>query len=433
MSTAYNTIKKWLEEQRKNVNFDINDFGSKLKFHTKFIWYETADEDAIEVFKRINKGKIPLANSELVKALFLNSSNFQSDAYNAIYLKQLEIAVEWDRIEYALQDDAFWYFVNPGQPEKNPRIEFLFDLMREMDSKGQEKTADEYSTFRYFNDKFQNNNKNELENNWKEIKVFYQHIEECYTDRELYHKIGYLMAAGTHLASILGKKREIKTRTQFIEYLNTQIGKGIPGNIDELEYKDGKVKNVLLLHNIQTMVNNANETTRFPFDRYYKEKWDIEHISAIAGHTKLTDDEKEQKEWLAGLRDFIDDEKLKEKTMAENYDFESLYEEILIYFSESRHSSAKKYEEIDDVSNLVLLDCGTNRSYKNEVFPVKRREIIKREKMGTFIPICTKNVFMKFYSSKIENMGYWSSQDAESYVNDIKYVLRPYGEDKRDE
>jgi hypothetical protein len=433
MSEAYDIIKKWFEEKKKDAKFDINNFGSKLRFHTKFIWYETTDEDEIEVFKRINKGKIPLTNSELVKALFLNSSNFQPNDYTTIYLKQLEIATEWDRIEYALQDDAFWYFVNPKQPEKNPRIEFLFDLMREMYSKGQEESADEYSTFRYFNDKFQHNNRNELEKNWKEIKVFYQHIEECYTDRKLYHKIGYLIATGIRLADILSKKQEIKTRTQFVQDLNTQIGEGIPGNIDELEYKDGKVRNVLLLHNIQTMINNTNETTKFPFDRYYKEKWDIEHISAIAEHKKLADDEKEQKKWLEGLQEFIDDKILKEKILAGNYDFEPLYNEILVYFSECRNSSTKDYEEIDDISNLVLLDCVTNRSYKNKVFPVKRREIIKRDKKGIFIPICTKNVFMKFYSSKIENMGYWSNQDAESYVNDIKYVLGPYIGIKKDE
>jgi hypothetical protein len=433
MSTAYDIIKKWFEKQREDVKFDINDFGSKLKFFTKFIWYETANEDEIEVFKRINKGKIPLTNSELIKALFLNSDNFRPNDYNTIYLKQLEIAAEWDRIECALQDDAFWYFVNHKQPEKNPRIEFLFDLMREMYPQKQEKTTDEYSTFRYFNNKFQCNDRNELEKNWKEIKVFYQHIEECYVDRELYHKIGYLVAAGKPLANILSEKQNNKTRMKFIQYLNTQIGESIPGNIDELEYKDGKVRNVLLLHNIQTMLNNANETTKFPFDRYYKEKWDIEHISAIAEHKKLADNEEEQKKWLEELREFIDDEKLKEKIVTGKYIFESLYNEILVYFSEYRNSSVKEYEEIDDISNLVLLDCGTNRSYKNAVFPVKRRKIIKRDKKGTFIPICTKNVFMKFYSPKIENMGYWSSQDGEFYINDIKKVLGTYFEEKKDE
>ena len=44
---------------------------------------------------RINIGKIPLTNSELIKALFLNSSNFQNQE-SKLRLRQLEIATEWD-------------------------------------------------------------------------------------------------------------------------------------------------------------------------------------------------------------------------------------------------------------------------------------------------------------------------------------------------
>jgi len=46
------------------------------------------------------------------------------------------------------------------------------------------------------------------------------------------------------------------------------------------------------------------------------------------------------------------------------------------------------------------LDAETNRSYKNAVFPVKRREILNRDRDGTFVPLCTKNVFLKCYSAR---------------------------------
>ena len=41
----------------------------KLKENCKVIWYET-EENAYDVFKRLNSGKISLSNAELVKALF---------------------------------------------------------------------------------------------------------------------------------------------------------------------------------------------------------------------------------------------------------------------------------------------------------------------------------------------------------------------------
>jgi hypothetical protein len=88
----------------------------KFNFSTKVIWYETSKiDDSIDIFTRINSGKIPLTNAELIKALFLNSSNFAKADSEKLRLKQLEIASEWDRIEYALQDDSFWYFINKNE------------------------------------------------------------------------------------------------------------------------------------------------------------------------------------------------------------------------------------------------------------------------------------------------------------------------------
>ena len=90
-----------------------------------------------------------LTNSELIKALFLNSSNFEKDKFDKVRLKQLEISNEWDRIEQELQNDMFWYFLK-GDDKKTNRIELIFDLMNnEVDE------TDNYSTFRFFSKKFE--------------------------------------------------------------------------------------------------------------------------------------------------------------------------------------------------------------------------------------------------------------------------------------
>ena len=108
ISTAYQTVKKWFKEKEVEKSFEPKFYDS-----TKVIWYEVStNEDSIDIFTRINSGKIPLTNAELIKALFLNSSNFAKADSEKLRLKQLEIASEWDRIEYTLQDDSFWYFIN---------------------------------------------------------------------------------------------------------------------------------------------------------------------------------------------------------------------------------------------------------------------------------------------------------------------------------
>lgn len=414
ISKAYHTISKWFSNQGQN--FDISSFESKILYNTKVIWYESVGNDSIDIFTRINSGKIPLTNSELIKALFLNSSNFSTKDAEKISLKQLEIASEWDKMEYTLQNDSFWWFVNKKKNNLSTRIEFIFDLMANKTDKDKD---DQYYTFRYFNDKFKKKTSKEINFNWLEVKKYFQTLEEWFSDRELYHKIGFLIVNGEPIKTILDWK-ENKTKNEFVKIVNNQIASKIPEEIRELEYGNSSIKSVLLLHNIQSMLNNENETNRFPFDRYKKEKWDVEHISAIAD--KLSD-EKQQEDWLKETLKYVPNEKLKDEWL--HYDvntFLKISKEILDCFSDDK--------DINDISNLTLLDSGTNRSYKNAVFPVKRKTIIEREKTGTFIPLCTKNVFMKFYSDNIEQMSFWGNDDRESYLEDIIETLKVYKQQK---
>lgn len=108
---AYRAIVHW---------FDGQDGGRKMSFlqcllntdedgkNVKVIWYELPPgQDPVEVFVRLNMGKIPLTNSELIRGLFLRSRNFEQDE---VTLKQLQIAQEWDNIEKAMQTSDFWGF-----------------------------------------------------------------------------------------------------------------------------------------------------------------------------------------------------------------------------------------------------------------------------------------------------------------------------------
>lgn len=410
ISKAYEAIVKWFI--KKDQDFDINNFESKFLYSTKFIWYESLASDSIEIFTRINMGKIPLTNAELVKALFLNSSNFKDSDKEKIRLKQLEIASDWDKIEYALQEDAFWYFLNTEPNHLATRIEFIFDLMADKPT-----NADEYYTFRYFNDNFKHKTEKQIADNWQKIKKYYQSLEEWFIERTLYHKIGFLVATGTKIKDIISFKKEHSKR-QFRNILDGLIGEKVKFPFDELSYKKGPVREILLLHNIQTMLNNENETNRFPFDRYKKERWDVEHITAIAAD--IPTNEQHQMDWLLESSKFIKDDELKSKTKKyKKEDFEQLFNMVLSHLSES-----KIHEDINDISNLVLLDASTNRSYKNAVFPVKRATIIQREKTGTFIPICTKNVFMKFYSDDVPQMTFWNQKDREAYAKNIEETLQ---------
>lgn len=423
ISNAYSIIHKWFT--KNGSSFKYAEFETKFIENTKVIWYETEEKDTISIFTRINIGKIPLTNSELVKALFLNSSNFDKKKSEKSNLKQIEISTEWDRIENILQNPDFWYFINEKENELETRFEFILNLIANKTDKDHE-----FFTFEFFYKKFNNCHENkeiEVNDNWKEIKKVFQTIEEWFLDREFYHKIGFLITVGEKIIDLIKLSRKI-LKSEFKTELNNKIGKKIECNLLKLKYSDKqKVRNILLLHNIQTILNNQNETSRFMFDMYKKEKWDIEHIHAIA--EEMPEKEEHQKDWLKEVSEFITDETLKKKAAElQLNDFANLYKTILDYFSENN-----KHEDVDDISNLVLLDASTNRAYKNSIFPVKRKTIIEKDRQGVFIPICTRNVFMKYYNFNVSQMTFWGEIDEQKYINDIFEVLTPYKTIKMEE
>jgi len=420
ITKAYNNIHDWVKNFKKKYekDFDNNDFQSKLKSNSKVIWYEvSAEKDAIEIFTRINMGKIPLTNAELIKSLFLNSSNFPDSDTEEIRLRQLEIASEWDRMEYSMQNDELWYFINNSENELPTRIEFIFNIMKNID--GVKNGNDQYSTFRFFSEKFKSKSKDEIDTNWKEIKRIFQTIEEWFTDRVLYHKIGYLISTGEEIKELL-KEVKNKQKQEFRKLLDIKIAEKVKcNNLEELEYKNPLVKKVLLLHNIQTMLNNKEETTRFPFVRYKTENWDIEHIHAIATEVKVKYED--QNSWL--INNFV---KTDQHTNLElNLQIENAINEIN-QIAEDDFQSIIEYvlgDDDDNIRNLCLLDRGTNRSYKNDSFKNKRNKIIENEKNGTFIPVCTRNVFMKYYSKELKDLEIWREYDRSDYFDDLKSVV----------
>jgi len=80
LTKAYCVIKNWFEENKikkpKYCETLLDEEKGDKSNNIRFIWYESVDEDPIKVFTRLNIGKISLTNAELIKALFLNRSNF---------------------------------------------------------------------------------------------------------------------------------------------------------------------------------------------------------------------------------------------------------------------------------------------------------------------------------------------------------------------
>lgn len=454
MWSAYQTTNNWFEDKDYN---ECNDFLSTLLARedkgnpVKVIWYEINDDaDIIDIFTRLNIGKIPLTNAELIKALFLGTANPNNQSQKANY-KQLQIAAEWDAIENTLQDKSFWYFIydkgNDKLPQHNyeTRIEYIFDLIKNKPN-GEEKY---YTFYRFLKEDFSHNAK--VEDIWLDIKRYFLTLEEWYHDRKLYHLVGFLIATGSSLKTLKEKASSTEmTKNKFRAYLKKEIGKKINTDIENLDYRNNKdkvlINRILLLMNIHTLLANAQSNSRFPFDSYKNDDWDIEHVRSQAevelrGNDRI-DWAKLVLEFYTGMEvDILNLDKQKdeigrltekdEKQIAEglldliqngitNEEFSALYLQISKTFKEGNPPLSH------NIANLALLDSGTNRAYKNAFFPIKRMEIMKREMNGSFVPICTKNVFMKAYSRRFDKIMYWDKCDADDYLEAIKSSLSVY-------
>ncbi len=426
---AYKKIDEWLKEidgkQKER-------FQNVLLNQVKFIWYET-QENPKEVFTRLNIGKISLTNAELIKALLLNKSNFDRRDDDKIRLWQQEIAMEWDVIEYALQSNEFWLFLNAPGDERPTRIDYVFDMICRCDMLGckdEKDTSDEFRTFRYFYHYLAVQKQKEISlaqavrTIWEKVREIFQTLQEWFDDMELYHYVGYLICMGRNIDEIYEHWNDSDNKAGFIEkYLTEEIKKTIPykdieNTVYEVkqegsQFKGGSKTNcrpILLLHNLQTVINqnrilSANAKYKngvfykFPFHLYKLEGWDVEHIDSNTENG--LDNIQSQREWLLNAYFGLQDKTLRDQ-------IQKFFKQYAGKASEQSEDSAKQTardeaftelkHQIEDVGgndrlsqneknkiwNFTLLDSSTNRSYGNAIFPAKRKVIIGKDQGKKF-------------------------------------------------
>lgn len=463
---AYLTIKFYFaQNDTYKTNFNKL-FNSTLDTYSiKFIWYNVTEDikgdekKAIDIFTRLNIGKIPLTDAELIKALFLKQDNFLNNTQ-----EQKSIANMWHKIENTLNNDSFWYFLSNNELPRNERINLL--LILNTDIKNIENIKD-YNLFREYYKKLQSNKIFDI---WSEIENTYYTLKEWYNNYEMFHYIGFLINISNKSLEELYRLYHDNTQNnrEIMRYNIKKLVYDIINNIDidSIGYhKPKEVRTILLFLEIYTLINANNSTTnlnvityRFPFNLYISEKWDIEHISSQTENKFQSN--KDKQTWLENiilyyinsddllkninnnndiieydkifLKDLIDSIKNNQKfddkswnIIFKKWDWNKIFNFFINY---------EKQPELDEtqtncIGNLVLLNSKINRAYKNAIFPVKRMVIINESKKGVFIPTNTKNAFLKFYNSKAaDTLNYWFENDINNYINYIQKQIDDFRE-----
>ncbi len=436
---ADRTIDNWLNKKFdgdfNKITYSLFAIMNFLLKSVKVIWYEVDhDEDPIELFTRLNIGKIGLTNAELVRALLLKRNPKEGD----VDRKQIEMAIQWDNIERELrsENDELWSFICRKSPDLYPtRIEILFEMMAGLiDAKRRD-----FDTFFWFENEIKEKS---IDKVWLDIQQVFLQIKEWYYDNELYHKIGYLISSGYKTISDIYELSQGKRKSEFRSELDGLIASSIDFKMKADEtYRDlsydgdqWKISRLLLLFNIQSIINEG-AYQRFPFSKYNNAEWSLEHIHAQQSeglkNTKL------QIEWIQMHIDSVkavskDGENqelidvmskiVESKTIDSRNVFDYIFNEVCNVLSETGDS-----EYIHTLSNMALLTKNDNAALNNSTFDVKRNMIVKMDQKGAFIPYCTKMVFLKYYTPSSDNqVHFWGKKDREAYLNAMSEVLSPY-------
>lgn len=481
LTVAKTIIEDWFYTQLNNGEDVESLFKSCLIYGknealVKFIWYvidsNKQDLESIQVFNRLNKGKISLTSSELIKALFIMDCDITSGG-DSIYADQL--SMEWNEIEKKYQDDKFWYFISNQLEDNQTKIDILFDFVTRKPIDNDDR---DYS-YRLFQNLYdycraqeRNDNTVELNSFWdglqiKNMKSAWEYVIRTndrmiswFEDNLFYHYIGFLVSMNFLPLAIFSKLTSAKSLLKEREWTKDDTEKELQkiimdcfkdegkyltcDGIDGLEYGSKFIYRLLLLFNVET---SRQKNQRFAFDSFKKEKWDIEHIDS-QNNASLVERE-DRLRWLKNVAFILElESKLNErkanvtpllelcKELIPRYetdvkdikdDYTSFSKKALEYFSSSNRAIDNK----DCIGNLTLLDCKTNREYQDAPFPYKRYRIIEEDKAGNrFMPIGTRNVFLKYYSNSDTESSFidstrWSMPDLDGYMKEIHKIIDP--------
>ncbi len=330
MGEAYRTICDYLDQ---NPSFQKH--LEKLLLcddpdarNVRFIWYEYEGAMGLsgeDIFLRINTGRIPLTNAEIIRGYLLMSKHYREKAG-----RREEHARLLDTIRETLEDNTLWFFLSPEDYED--RMDLMFELMT-LSPDTPRKDEGYALANRVMEQETEDKKRNVIDDIWKQLRANFSYLRfVLFEDVELYNLVGFKIAitsdptkrlaflrevlevartrprsdlrAFCYLAVIHrdipcleqeGENENVKNLWIYIEnndvYVRTGASPRDVCRMVDLSYSQReRVKHALLLYNLLayfpvcTTDKGSSRAFRikgkFPFHRYHVEQWSVEHIHA---------------------------------------------------------------------------------------------------------------------------------------------------------
>lgn len=400
----------------------------------------------IAIFNRLNGGKISLTNSELLKALFMLCIKMSKKGPNHSIVDEETLVRKWDEMERKFQDEEFWNMLCPKTRVYENRLDFLFDFIREGDP-----SATSTNSYRYYYNVMKSMltkpNSTLLDQKWDEIKRNYDTLCKWHENTTLHNYVGYLIEFGRSAAEILKRIKQSSDSAVVTVKNMVKNDVKIDKELSALNFKDdkSKIQKILVLFNVETSEKHGE---KFSFSKYRMQGYDIEHVNSQTDNAIVKPEERidwVQDQALASLKDdiesisrsHIDYQRIKDLidegnrllglgvTMPKQA-FDLFRQNVDKYYTVGCNQNGK-----DWIGNLTLLNSSINREYQNALFPQKLRTIKRNDQEGAFIPLCTKYLFLKYYSNikghvSAFSMMRWRDEDQNDYYEAIKRTLEGF-------
>lgn len=482
LKNAYNTIADWDGDKVEVIKTIVPKLSAENTNDVRIIWYEfdkdiggeeSKQASSIKVFSRLNYGKIALTDTELIKALILQSDIYPDDnsenGRNAMKEHLFRIATEWDDIEKELQNDLFWGMLTPEDYKPSNHLELILKFVAEKIQKEKKyriidhQRRDFHIIANYLgvnSSVLPTQYAENVDHLWSMIRDVYNSLHNWYINDTFYHLIGLnvLIQGGSNpipLIADIYSNYSSANKESFRLYLESEIGKlieiqekvddnlgeKITVDLRDLQYgiHNSRIIKILEALNIYLHISNIHLEFRFNFKKFKDVKvTSLEHIHPQHLNFDNNVKYKDVCDWYKNTFNIIssDPEYCKNKKMQTviNLLGDMLKDEDK--FKERIAECQKNVEEIDrffdqyaqmdtghmhTLYNMTLVDKDTNAALSNNLIDVKRKILQKREEQGeTYVPIATNYVFNKHFSNRISDMKFWTKDDRNAYFAKIE-------------
>lgn len=481
LKSAFSTITEWRGQIIKILDALVPVNPTEITNDVRIIWYEFDKdiEDAshqassIKVFSRLNYGKIALTDTELIKALILQSDIYPDDnsekGRNAMKEHLFRIATEWDDIEKGLHNELFWGMLTPEDYNPANHLELVLKFVAEkIQMEKKYRIIDHQRRDFYIISNYLGVNSSvspiqyadNVDCLWSMIRDVYNSLHNWYMNDTFYHLIGLnvLIQGGSNpiplITNIYSKycsvnkesfrlylESEIGRLIEIQEKVDDNLGKKITVDLRDLQYgiHNPRIIKILEALNIYLHITNKNLGFRFNFKEFKDNKvTSLEHIHPQ--HLNFDNNVKYEDvfNWYKNTSNIINSnpeyygnikmrsainqlgDMLKDKDKFKDWiaECQKNVEEIDMFFDQHAQMDSG---HMHTLYNLALVDKETNAALSNNLIDVKRRILQRREEQGkTYVPIATNYVFNKHFSNNISDMKFWTKEDRKAYFAKIE-------------